>query len=145
MNKTLKTNYDKACNAYLKAFCDKHGFHYNPDCWIGGEVGGIIEISDNYVGLDTIRTDIDTDAPSDEFEQWYDYSLRLGMIQATTPTYRRWLEGCPRRSENEIADMEQRHAYIEQLKAELKDMVKETPHSSTTQEPATSPKPTSNE
>lgn len=123
MNKILKANYDKACNGYLKAFCDKHEFNYSDAEWIGGDVGGMIEINDYYVDMGTIRTDIDQNAQQNEFEQWYNYSLRLGMISATTPNYKSWLDGCPRRSEVQIAELEQKHAYIEQLKAELKEQI----------------------
>ena len=28
MNTKLKSDYEKACNAYLQAFCEKHGYDY---------------------------------------------------------------------------------------------------------------------
>lgn len=96
MNTKLKTNYEKACNAYLKAFCDKHEYDYEDASWVGGDVGGIVEIADYFVGMETMRVDIDQDAPSDEFELWYGYSLRMSMFGATTPNYRNWLAGCVR-------------------------------------------------
>lgn len=38
----LKKDYENACNAYLKAFCEKHEFYGldNPETyWIGDQVG----------------------------------------------------------------------------------------------------------
>ena len=43
----------------------------------------------------TIRIDIDRDAPVDEWIEWYDYTLRLGMLDAPYPNYDSWLRGCP--------------------------------------------------
>lgn len=38
----LRLNYNEACNAYLMAFCEKHGFDYADAArsWVGGDVGG---------------------------------------------------------------------------------------------------------
>ena len=42
MNTKLKSDYEKACNAYLQAFCEKHGYDYEDATrsWVGGDVGG---------------------------------------------------------------------------------------------------------
>ena len=37
----LRLNYNAACNAYLAAFCEKHGYDYEPDAWVGDDPGGI--------------------------------------------------------------------------------------------------------
>ena len=49
MNTKLKSDYEKACNAYLQAFCEKHGYDYEDAArsWVGGDVGGYIELSSN--------------------------------------------------------------------------------------------------
>lgn len=123
MNKNkLKLNYENACHAYVQAFCDKHGYEYDRDMWVAGDVGGIICISDLYVGIDDIRTDIDKNAPEDEFIEWYDYSLRLGMLNAKYPNYENWLRKCPIKSEAEIIEMETLREKIQGLKLELKEM-----------------------
>ena len=43
MNTKIKSDYEKACNAYLQAFCEKHGYDYEDAArsWVGGDVGGI--------------------------------------------------------------------------------------------------------
>lgn len=41
----LRLNYNAACNAYLAAFCEKHGYDYEPDAWVGDDPGGIAEVA----------------------------------------------------------------------------------------------------
>lgn len=69
---SLKSDYINACNAYLKAFCEMYGFDYYPDFWIGDEVGGVIELGDYFVNINTIRTAVDRNVPREEFVKWYD-------------------------------------------------------------------------
>lgn len=116
----LKKNYEDACNAYLRAFCQKHGYDEQDavDSWAAGDVGGIASVGDEFVNMDTIIADIDTQAPENAFSEWYDYCLRLHMIsdEITTPNYRSWLRGCPRKSEDEISALEAAHARLEEAK-----------------------------
>jgi len=124
----LKQSYESACNAYLKAFCLKHDFDYEPDCWVGKYVGTICQIADYFVDMTTIRTDIDMDAKEDEFIKWYDYSLRVGTLGCTgIPNFENWLRRCPIRSEDEILAMEATRRKIEELEKELKTMCDEHP------------------
>jgi uncharacterized phage protein (TIGR01671 family) len=120
MNKeTLKNNYESACNAYLKVFCRKHDFEYEPDAWVGDEVGGITCVGDCYVDMATIRTDIDQSAPEDEFVRWYDYCQRAGMLGITTPNFAAWLKGCPVRTDEELKALEASKLEIKQLRQKL--------------------------
>lgn len=61
----LKRAFETACNAYLQAFCEKHDYDYEDaaNSWVGGEVGGITKVSDYFIDLQTIRTDIDKTPP----------------------------------------------------------------------------------
>lgn len=122
MDTKLKQNYENACHAYVQAFCDKHEYEYEPDMWVAGDVGGIICISDLYIGLDDIRIDVDKDAPEDEFIKWYDYTMKLAMLDAKYPNYDNWLRKCPIKSEAEILEMEKLRAKIEELKLELETL-----------------------
>ena len=98
----LRENYEKACNQYLKAFCEKHEYEYDTDAWVADEVGGIICVSDYYIDMETIVSDINMDAPVDEFTKWYDYNLRASKFGRTV-NFKSWLKGCPVVS-NEILD-----------------------------------------
>lgn len=118
----LKKSYEAACESYLKEFCSRHDYGYDPDSWVGSDAGTIACVSDLFVDMVTIRTDVDRDAPECEFIKWYDYCLRLGMLNAKSPNYDSWLRKCPIRSEDDILDMEKRREYIEGLEKELKKM-----------------------
>lgn len=119
----LRLNYKEACNAYLRAFCEKHGYDYEPDTWVANDPGGIAEIADMFVSMADIITDIDRDAPEEEYAEYYDYCLRVGSIaggELTVPNYDSWLRGCPRMSEEQIKRLEELQQDIRKAEANLK-------------------------
>lgn len=129
MRTKLKSDYEKACNAYLKAFCEKHGYDYQDaaQSWVGGEVGGITECSDLFVNMENIIADIDLDVPKEEFIKYYDYCLRVGSIdygKIRTPNYRSWITGCPRLDEAQIVRLEKLHKDCEFAKEILQTEIK---------------------
>ena len=79
---TLKFNYAKACDDYLTAFCEKHGFDRDNSRWIADRPGEIADVGDYSVDMQTIADDINLDAPEEEFFKWYDYTIEMGMLEA---------------------------------------------------------------
>jgi len=67
--KNIKKQYQKVCEAYVEAFCNKQDLLF--DGWIGNDVGTIALISDFYFDFDDIRTDIDTNQPAELITEWY--------------------------------------------------------------------------
>lgn len=65
-----------------------------------------------------IRTDIDRDAPEDEFLKWYDYDMSIRMAGGHSMNYQSWLSGAPRKSESEIAWLTDQ--YLKTLDAEVR-------------------------
>jgi hypothetical protein len=126
MKKTsLKENYEKACNAYLRAFCKKHGFGYEPDAWVAGKSGGVASIGDcYYLDMETIITDMETGAPEEAFKKWHGYCLRAGSLGCETPSFKSWLAGFPVMPEAELEELEAMHRKIEKLKEELENRIK---------------------
>jgi hypothetical protein len=120
--KKLKQDYRDACNAYLRAFCEKHGYSYgSPDTWwVGDDAGGIAVIGDYTVDMATIRTDIDLDAPEPEFLAYYDYCIRATNLDISVPNFRSWVQGCPRRTEKSLAR-------LERMKERVKNAIDEGP------------------
>ena len=92
----------KGCNEYLRLFCEKHDFDYEEakESWVANCVGDVTCVGDIFVGMQTIITDIEMDAPEDEFIKWYDYNLVANEFGFTTPNFESWLRGCPRVSED---------------------------------------------
>jgi hypothetical protein len=73
----LKNDYENACNAYLKAFCEKHEFYgldNTETFWIGGQVGGIANCGDFTFDMATIEAS--------------EFNLPI-------PNFDHWLMGCP--------------------------------------------------
>ena len=104
----LKQNFEKVANEYLRLFCRKHDLDYKTAYWIADDVGSVCCINEYYfVDFAIIKTDIDYNADKEAFFEWYDYTTRLTALGTlTTPNYRSWLLGCPRKSETEIQRLE---------------------------------------
>lgn len=112
----LHRNYAVACNAYLQAFCSKHGFDYDDTFWVANQPGTIAQIADYSVDMSVITTSIDEDAPADEFFRWYDYTLDALDLNLAVPNFHSWLHGCPRASGEEIASLRQkRKAFADEI------------------------------
>lgn len=103
----LKQQYIDACNAYLEAFCEKHEFDYDEaaNSWVANDVGGICLVGDMYASFNDIKTDIDMNAPEDEFYFYYYYSLDACDLGFNCPNYANWIRGCPRLSEEQIKSL----------------------------------------
>lgn len=91
----LKSNFKEICNRYLEEFCNRHDYAYHPEDWIGGEVGGIIEIADMFVTMDNIRYDVDNDIPTDKFSDWYWNSVEHSELGLTYMNYPSYCNGAP--------------------------------------------------
>ena len=73
--------------------------------------------------MSDILTDIDLDAPEDEYVKYYDYCLRVHSIangELMVPNYDSWLRGCPRMDEEQIKRLEELQHYKPTAEANLK-------------------------
>jgi len=69
-NKTIRENYEKSVNQYLKVFAKKYELDIDDVYWIGGVVGtGVIGWGDMYITFDDLKEDIDNDYTF--FMEWY--------------------------------------------------------------------------
>lgn len=105
----LKKRYEKACNDYLRAFCEKYNFYYEPEEWIAGQVGTIIQIADFFFSMETIKLCVDNDVKEGDLLKWYDYTLEAGMTGFFAPNLSSWVKGCPRLSDEEISALKTKH------------------------------------
>lgn len=115
-----KEYFEKGCNEYLRLFCEKHDFDYEEakESWVANCVGDVTCVGDIFVGMQTIITDIEMDAPEEEFIKWYDYNLVAHEFGFNTPNFESWLRGCPRVSEETFKK-------LQGLKNDLDDAVLE--------------------
>ena len=115
-----KEYFVKGCNEYLRLFCEKHDFDYEEakESWVANCVGEVTCVGDIFVGMQTIITDIEMNAPEEEFIKWYDYNLVAHEFGFNTPNFESWLRGCPRVSEETFKK-------LQGLKNDLDDAVLE--------------------
>lgn len=108
----------KGCNEYLRLFCEKHDFDYEEakHSWVANCVGDVTCVGDIFVGMQTIITDIEMDAPEEEFLKWYGYNLVANEFGFTTPNFDHWLRGCPRVPQESFDK-------LEALKKDLEDAI----------------------
>lgn len=115
----LKKDYENACNAYLKVFCEKHDYWYEGmEAWVGKDAGGVANCGDGYFDMATIRTDIDMDAPEEELLRWYDYTMEAADFHLPTPNFEHWLLGCPRTPKEWFDEMRAKRKELEDLMKE---------------------------
>ena len=118
--------YELGCDAYLQQFCNKHCYQYERDCWVGNDVGGVASIGDYFVDMQTLRTDIDEDAPEEEFIKWYDYCVAANEFGLTMPNFHSWIHGCQRTSEETFERFRaMRNELFELVEEEKKRIVKD--------------------
>ena len=117
---TAKEYFVKGCNEYLRLFCEKHDFDYEEakKSWVANCVGDITCVGDIFVGMQTIITDIEMDAPEEEFLKWYGYNLVANEFGFTTPNFDHWLRGYPRVPQESFDK-------LEALKKDFEDAIKE--------------------
>jgi len=94
--------YKGCCNWILFSFCGKHEYEYEEDLWVAGDIGTIALIGDLYVDLQDMITDLNNNAPKEEFLKWYDYSLEVYQLGLNNVNYKSWLNGCPRYTDEEL-------------------------------------------
>lgn len=118
--KKAKEYFEKGCNGYLWFFCEKHDFDFEEakNSWVANEVGGVVCVGDYFIGMETIITDIEMDAPENEFSDWYYYNIDAHEFNFPTPNFKSWVLGCPRTSEETFAK-------LRDLKASLQEAINE--------------------
>jgi hypothetical protein len=92
----LKHQWNDLCNIYLEAFCNKHGYEVDEDCWVADDPGTIAMISDMFVSMDNIRYDVDNNIPEETYEEWYWKSLEVyELTEQNYMNYESFCKGAP--------------------------------------------------
>ena len=92
--KTRQERWNDICNEYLKEFCDRHEWQYEPDMWVAGNTGTIVMIGDMFVSMNNIRYDIDNNVPTDYFEKWYWKSIEISELTDGAENYMNYENYC---------------------------------------------------
>lgn len=120
----LQQDYDNACNAYLKTFCEQYDMQYDDDAWVAREVGTIAEVSDLFLSMQDIKLCVDKNVKWEDLIQWYDYNLDAHAIGLDTINLNSWLMGCPRTSKEKMTEIFAMRRNLEELINEEKERTK---------------------
>lgn len=122
----LRKAYNKACDDYLKVWCEKHDLPIDYAEWVADEPGGVALVGDYYVDMQTILIDIDMNAPEHEWWNWYDYSAEISMVGLPDKcNFKSWLMGCPRYSDESIARIAELKKKVNEAQENLEKAIKE--------------------
>lgn len=123
----LKENYVKACNDYLKAFCEKHGFDYEDakGSWVAGIVGGTCMCGDFFVNMEDMVLDVESGTDENEYFKWYDYFCESSELGVFSPNYSSWLKGYPRLSEQQRSSIRAAKNRLNEAKKNLVRVIEE--------------------
>jgi hypothetical protein len=121
MEKTLKQRYEELAEEYRETLVKK----FYPDevpfadsCWVADEIGGILDLHQDFYDYDTIRYIVDNDVQYETWEDWYQYCQEVGDFGIKTPTIKAWCKGCPRLSDEQVER-------LVKLKQDLQDQIEE--------------------
>lgn len=121
---TLKKEFEKTANNYLKLLCDSWDLDEYYGYWVGDEVGGIYDFADGYITInyDDIRYCVENDVKLKDFIDWQEYIIFCHDYNQTMPNFQSYYKGCPR-----ISDEFRERLY--KLKTELEQACKEAKES----------------
>lgn len=69
----LKRDYEKACNQYMKLFCEKQDMYF--DGFVNDDIGGIALCSDFFFNFQDIVWDVNAKIPKGVIIEWYDAQM----------------------------------------------------------------------
>lgn len=123
----LRQQYIDACNAYLEAFCEKHGFDYDnaANSWVAGNVGDCCILGDYCISFDDIKTDIDMDAQECQYFAYYGYALEAQDLGFICPNYENWIRGCPTLSGEQIKSLRETKNRVYETKKDFERILEE--------------------
>lgn len=128
--KTRQERWNELCNEYLKEFCDKHEWQYEPDMWVAGNIGTIVMIGDMFVSMNNIRYDIDNNVPTDYFAKWYWKSIEISDLTDGAENYmnyENYCKGAPDYwTEERVQKIRASKKRVEEAKNELLKAIEDT-------------------
>ena len=128
--KTRQERWNDICNEYLKEFCDKHEWQYEPDMWVAGNIGTIVMIGDMFVSMNNIRYDVDNNIPTDYFAKWYWKSIEISELTDGAENYMNYENYCKEApdywTEERVQKIRASKKRVEEAKNELLKAIEDT-------------------
>lgn len=128
--KSLQQQWQEVCNDYLREFCHRHDYTYDPQSWIGspegiGTIAGITDIL--FVNMEDLRYDVDNQVPEDKFEKWYWKRTELDELGIEVwLNYRSYCLGAPDEwTDERMQELRDANARLQEMKAHLEELCKD--------------------
>ena len=123
--KELKGKWRDICNSYLKEFCEKHEYNYEPDLWVANDPGTVICVNDMFISMGDIRYDVDNNIDEEMFAKWYWKALDVRELTGKNyMNYSSFCEGAPDEwTEERMNSIRLLHNKIEESRKELMKLI----------------------
>lgn len=94
--KILRTNYEDACNNYLRTLLHLWDVSAKDGYWIGDEVGGLYAHGDSiFIKMDEIIFCVENNVSMETFMEYSEYCRRCGEYGFNIPNLKSYFKGCP--------------------------------------------------
>lgn len=126
----IQERWREICSEYLKLFCDKHGYDFETNVWVGTDlsnIGDIVVVDDMHIDMADVRYDIDNNVPKEKFEQWYWKRLELSECGVKNYlNYPSFCKGAPDRwTEYRMLELRDAYTKVQKAKARLIELCNE--------------------
>ena len=119
----LKTNYESACNAYLRALLTLWDLDGCYGFWIGDEIGGVYCYGDDlFIGMDDMRYCVENNVSYDTFYEWQEYCVWAHEFDKASPNLKSWCMGCPRFDKETMKKLSDAKLELDKLVRETKEI-----------------------
>jgi len=121
----LFERYQEVVNAYCRAFC--HSENIEPDYyWVGGEVGGILELCDHFIDFRDLKYAVDNETYEGSLFKWSDYVVELETLGcAKTISYKDFCNGNRPYTEQDLDKIRAARAEVELARDYLENLLKD--------------------
>ena len=123
---SLRQQFEALMDEYRSIFIHRYFNNNDEDpissYWVANDIGGVLCVQDDmfFSGVD-VRYCIDDDVAWIDLNDWYEYCLRLGMIDSDipTPSLEAWCHGCPRYSKETLDNLDILASNVREAQEEL--------------------------
>lgn len=121
----IKQQYEEACESYRLEFCKRYKMDIDYVEWDCDLDFLDVSCGTYILSLSEVRYMVDNNIAWSDFCEWYAYTLTLNLIddKIATPNLMAWCKGCPRKTKEELAELERLHNNVINAKELLQEYI----------------------